>query len=235
MKNKVFLLALGLIGLFLIAFLYLKQNFKSDSTTNTQATTSANATAESAEGSQFSVVPAASSQLIKPHSMIKGKSEAKVTVVEFLDPECEACAAMHPIVKKIAQEFENDLKIVVRYMPLHRNSNYVANILEGVRDQNKYWETLELLFETQDQWANHHQPKPELIPEILKPLKISNIDKIIADAKAGKYDKQIAEDKSDAQSLGVNGTPTFFVDGHPLQELGYGPLKAAIEEKIKRE
>ncbi|MGZ5279423.1 MAG: DsbA family protein, partial [Pseudobdellovibrionaceae bacterium] len=90
-----------------------------------------------------------------------------------------------------------------------------------------------LMFEHQDKWANHHNPNPDMIPEILKPLGL-NMKKIMEDAKAGKYDKQILEDGEDGKKLGVRGTPTFFVNGHQLQNLGYEALKSAVVENIQK-
>jgi protein-disulfide isomerase len=228
MKNKLFVSAIIIVLVFLGAFFGLSKSFK------TNPTESSTSTAESkGESETFRVVPVDMNLLIKPHSPVKGAFAAKVTIVEFLDPECEACGAMYPVVKKIFKEHESELKLVVRYMTYHGNSKYVANILEGARAQNKYWEALELLFATQEQWASHHNPNPELIPEILKPLSL-DMKKIITEAKAGKYDKQITEDSEDGNHLGVRGTPTFFVNGHLLQELGYEPLKNAILENLNK-
>ena len=61
-----------------------------------------------------------------------------------------------------------------------------------------------------------------------------NIKKILTDAKAGKYDKQIMEDVEDGNKIGVRGTPTFFVNGNQLQELGYEALKNEIESKLDK-
>jgi protein-disulfide isomerase len=227
MKNKMFLIAVVVCGIFLAAFMYLKDKFNQPSPINQYETEN------SEPGVSFKVVPADQSLLIKSHSPMKGAFAAKVTVVEFLDPECESCSAMYPIVKKIYEEYKSHIRLVVRYMTYHKNSKYVANILEGARAENKYWEALELLFQTQDQWANHHNPNPELIPEILKPLKL-NIKKIISDAKSGKYDKQIIEDFEDGKKVGVNGTPTFYVNGIQVQDLGYEPLKNEIEAKLNQ-
>lgn len=227
MKNKFFIIAVLVFGGFLATFIFFKDQFKGNPPSSQyQATTS------DSGAPPFSVVPVDNSILIKPHAPYKGAFAAKVTVVEFLDPECESCSAMYPVVKKIYEEFKSDIRIVVRYMTFHQNSKYVANILEGARAESKYWEALELLFETQDQWANHHNPNPDLIPEILKPLKL-NIKKIVADAKSGKYDKQIAEDMEDGKKVGVRGTPTFFVNGSMVEELGYESLKSEIEARLK--
>jgi protein-disulfide isomerase len=228
MKNKFFIIAILVIGVFLAAFMYFKDQVKGGSSSNQYTTATPDKNSQ-----PFSVVPVDASILIKPHAPVKGAFAAKVTVVEFLDPECESCSAMYPVVKKIYEEYKPDIRIVVRYMTFHQNSKYVANILEGARAESKYWEALELLFETQGQWANHQNPNTDLIPEILKPLKL-NIKKIIADAKAGKYDKQIAEDMEDGKKVGVRGTPTFFVNGTMLEELGYESLKNEIENKLKK-
>lgn len=228
MKNKFFTIAIGVIVVFLALFIYLKDKMSPEVTAVQNSVNAGQSPMPT-----FSVVPISSDILIKPHSPIKGANSAKVTVVEFLDPECESCSAMYPIVKKIFDEYKTDIKLVVRYMSYHQNSRYVANILEGARAENKYWEALELLFKTQHQWADHQNPNPDLIPDILKPLKL-NLQKIIADAKAGKYDQQIMEDMADGKKIGVTGTPTFYINGHQLEELGYEPLKNAIESKLNK-
>lgn len=228
MKNKLFILAIGVTGIFLALFLYLKDEFKNTSPQNQSALQNLN------NKSAFKMTPIEPSLLIKSHSPTKGAVSAKVTVVEFLDPECESCSAMYPLVKKIYEEYKSDIKLVVRYMVFHQNSKYVANILEGARLQNKYWEALELLFETQSQWADHQNPNIDLIPDILKPLNL-NMKKIILDAKNGKYDKQIMEDFEDGKKAGVNGTPTFYVNGYQLYELGYESLKNEIESRLKQQ
>src|SRR5688572_29803931 len=71
-------------------------------------------------------VDQSNSVFVRPHSHILGPANAKVTVVEFLDPECESCRAIYPMVKHLLQEYEGSVRLVVRYMPLHPNSVYAA-------------------------------------------------------------------------------------------------------------
>ena len=224
MKNKAFIAAIVVIALFSGAFVYLKNNIPVQEP-NAVASAPVAPTAES-----FRVVPADKNTLIKPHSPSKGPENAKVTIVEFLDPQCEACAAMHPYAKKVFKEFEKNVRVVIRYMPFHGNSKQVSNILEGIRAENesKYWDALETLFQTQSQWANHSNPQPQLIPDILKPLGL-NMKKIMADAAEGKYDQIVMQDFEDGKAAGVNGTPTFFVNTVKLEDLGYEPLRAAVK------
>jgi protein-disulfide isomerase len=225
MKNKNLALMIAAIVLFGGLFFILKKNFSAQPTP-------AAVNVQNAESAQsFRMVPFEKELLIKPYSPTKGPASAKVTLVEFLDPECEACAATYPFVKAIMKEFGKDVKVVVRYMPFHQNSKYVANVLEGIRLQGKYWEALELLFATQNQWAAHHDPKPELIPEVLAPLGLK-LDSVIADAKAGKYNQQVDQDFADGKAAGVRGTPTFFVNGVMVYELSFESLRAAVQNAL---
>ena len=63
-----------------------------------------------------------SSELIKEYNPRIGPDDAKVKIVEFLDPECEACSKMAPIVKQLMSEYEGKVQLIVRYMPYHGNS-----------------------------------------------------------------------------------------------------------------
>jgi protein-disulfide isomerase len=69
----------------------------------------------------------AESTLIRADSPAMGNKDAKVTLVEFLDPECEACGAIHPMVKELKFKYESKMRFVVRYMPLHGNSVLAAS------------------------------------------------------------------------------------------------------------
>lgn len=186
---------------------------------------------DSKKKSAEAVEAADSSMLIKPHNFVKGNNEAKVTIVEFLDPECEACRAMHPIMKSLMSEYEGKIKLVIRYMPFHGNSKLAAVMLEEARDQGKYEGALDVLFERQPEWADHAQPRPELIPELIS---LVGVDKSKLDALqlTSKHGWKVDLDQSDGVKLGVRLTPTFFVNGRMLNEIGYGPIRQAIEAAL---
>lgn len=172
-----------------------------------------------------------SSRFIKPHSPIKGSPDAKVTVVEFLDPECEACRAMHPIVKGLLAEYEGKIKLVIRYMPLHGNSKLAAAHLEEAREQGKYDQALDILFARQPEWADHGQPRPELLPNLLSEIGIDTAT-LETSALLSKHGWKIDLDQADGAALGVRLTPTFFVNGEMLNDIGYAPLKLAIDKHL---
>lgn len=225
MKNKnVFIYAFGFLIICLVGFLSLRFFYKNGLNSNSQVN-------NSQPGSESSVMMR-EQLLVKPHSAVKGPSSAEVTLVEFLDPECESCAAMYPVVQKIFNEYQDKIKVVIRYMPYHPNSKYVANILEGTKEQGKYWETLEVLFKNQELWGDHHNPQPENIPQVLNSLKLNDFEKILTEARAGKFNKIIEEDFMDGKALGVTGTPTFFVNGQMVEELSYEGIKVLLDKEL---
>jgi protein-disulfide isomerase len=177
--------------------------------------------------------PPEASLYVRPHSHSLGPQDAKVTVVEFLDPECESCRAMYPMVKQILNEYSGRVRLVVRYMPFHGNSMYAAAALEAAGEQGKYWELLESLFVNQPQWGSHHDPRPQLIPELAKRvgLDMAAFGKSIS---SGDLRPRIEQDQADGKALGVTGTPTFFVNGKMLEQLGYEQLRALINAELAK-
>ena len=174
-----------------------------------------------------------SDALVRPHSPIFGNPAAKVTIVEFLDPSCETCRAFYPIVKRIVNSSFGQVRLVVRYAPLHQGSDTAVKILEAARQQGKYWEALESAMAQQPRWAAHHKPQPELIWALIADLGL-DMDKARADARGPAIDQLLRQDVADMQALKVDRTPGFFVNGTPLREFGEAQLKALVEQELKK-
>ncbi len=174
----------------------------------------------------------ASDRLVRPHSPTLGPATARVTLVEFLDPECEACGAMHPIVKQLLGEFGGQVRLVVRYMPFHPNSAYAASLLEGAREQDKYWELMDVIFARQPEWAAHDAPRPDLLAVYARNLGL-DMTRLGATGTSAETERRIKQDAEDGQALGVTRTPTFFVNGKPLPQIGYEPVRAAIAAALR--
>jgi protein-disulfide isomerase len=169
----------------------------------------------------------------RPHSHTLGPADARVTIVEFLDPECESCRAMHPIVKKVLDTYRDDVRLVIRYMPLHPNSEYAAGALEAAAEQDRFWEMLDILFAYQPNWGDHHAPKPELIPVYADEIGL-DMDAFHRSMGRGAYRKIVAVDRADGEALGVRGTPTIFVNQQRLLRLGLNPLRRMVEAELSR-
>lgn len=170
---------------------------------------------------------------IRDHSPTLGPDNAPVVLVEFLDPECETCKAFHPFVKQLMSDYPEKIKLVARYAPFHGNSQYVVRILEASRLQDKYWETLNLVFQYQPQWGRHHNPQVELIWDYLLQIDV-DIEQIKQDMNAPQITKILEQDIEDGKNLGVRQTPTFFINSKPLQSFGYQQLRNAIELELKK-
>lgn len=177
--------------------------------------------------------------LVRPDSPTLGAANAPVTVVEFYDPECEACAAFHPVVKKILKEYEGKVRFVARYMPLHPNSLSAATFTEAAGEQGKYWQAQEMLFQKQPEWGTKHGPQagaPADINALFRKYAMElglDLDKMDGAFAANRYAAKIERDKKDGQSLGVRQTPTFFVNGRKLARIGEADLKSLINEELK--
>lgn len=174
-----------------------------------------------------------SDALVRPHSPIFGNPAAKVTIVEFLDPSCETCRAFYPIVKRMVNASFGQVRLVVRYAPLHQGSDTAVKILEAARQQGKYWEALERAMATQPQWAAHDRPQPEMLWDFIGDIGLDMV-KAKADAKGPAIEQLLRQDVADMQSLKVDRTPGFFVNGTPLREFGEAQLKALVDQEIKK-
>ena len=170
--------------------------------------------------------------LEKEHSMSFGENKKNIVVVEFMDPECESCAIFHTIIKKVYKEYHSDIKLVVRYLPNHKNSKFAIKILEASREQNKYSEVLNVIFEKQSLWAAHNNEKPELLWTVLSQIEGLDIEKLKIDAANPQIDQLIDIDTNDARALGIRGTPTIFVNEKKLETLSHKDLLDLIEAEI---
>jgi protein-disulfide isomerase len=171
-------------------------------------------------------------ELIRPYSVTQGPASAPVTMVEFFDPECESCRAMYPIVKQVMAEFDGQVRLVIRYMPLHQNSAYAASLLEAARAQNRYWEYLDIVMARQPEWASHTAPRPDLLMAYA-PSAGLNVEQLRMATTDPEIASRIGQDETDGRALGANRTPTFFINGTMLPQLGYAPLRAAIEAELE--
>ncbi len=171
--------------------------------------------------------------LVRPHAPIFGSPTAKVTIVEFFDPSCETCRAFYPVVKRIVNASFGQVRLVVRYAPLHKGSDTAIQILEAARMQGKYWEALEITLADQPRWAAHNNPQPQLIWDVIAKLGL-DIAKARADAASPAIAQALRQDIADMQALGVKQTPAFFVNGTPLRDFGEAQLKALVDQEIQR-
>jgi len=169
----------------------------------------------------------------RPYSVVIGNKDAKVQLVEFFDPACGTCAQFHPYVKEIMKEHEGKIKLVLRYAPFHQNSDYAVKMLEGAREQGLFKESLEFMFATQAYWIKHHVVNPKQLWALLGNVKGLDMEKMAEFMNKNKTaDERIAQDLKDAEVLKADKTPSYFVNGKPLQEFGLENLKKLINSEL---
>lgn len=173
------------------------------------------------------------STFIRKHSRILGPEDAKVVIVEFMDPACETCAAFSPIVKHVMEQNPGKIKLVLRYAPFHDGADGFVKILEAAGNQGKYWETLNVMFKTQSMWASHSNYRPERLWEFL-PKAGLDIEQLKKDMNDPALDDIIAQDLADAKTLNVRKTPGFFVNGKPLEPFGSKQLIRLITSELDK-
>ncbi|WP_297577235.1 thioredoxin domain-containing protein [uncultured Deefgea sp.] len=164
-------------------------------------------------------------------SITYGPADAKVHIVEFMDPACEACSQFYPFVKNIINSNPGKIKLTVRYANFHPGSDYVAQVLEAARAQGKFWPALEALFATQDQWASHHAPAPETVWQYLGHLGL-DFDQMRKDMNEPKVMAVIEQDRADVKALQITKTPSFYVNNKPLMKFGHEQLNQLINSEL---
>ena len=170
--------------------------------------------------------------LVREDSPTLGPADAPVTLVEFLDPECEACRAYFPIVKQVMADYDGQVRLVVRYIPGHANSALAAIALEAAREQDetKYWEMMERLFERQPEWGELQEPQSALFLDVAAEVGLDTAS--IQTAMLAGDTTMLERDLADAMAVDVRGTPTFFVNGEMVTESSPEGLRAAIDAAL---
>ena len=175
----------------------------------------------------------AGQRLVRPDSPILGPEDAPVTVVEFFDPECEACRAVEPDVMALLEKYDGKVRLVARYCPLHANSVGAAGLIEAAAQEEEWkrWRAREYLFTRQPEWGEQQTPQTDLFLRYAGDLglDVEHARKVMDSAEVRDL---VERDRQDGVALGVGGTPTFFVNGEPLKELSMPALEAAIEAAL---
>ena len=173
-----------------------------------------------------------SATLIQPVSAndhTEGPAGAPLTLVEYGDYQCPYCGAAYPVVKRLQKRLGKKLRFVFRNFPLTQAHPYAliaAEAAEAAALQGKFWEMHDLLFEEQALL------EPEIIPSWAKRTGL-NLAQFGNDIKQGVVAKRIQEDRRSGIRSGVNGTPTFFINGTRYEgPHDYGPLLAALESEL---
>ena len=140
---------------------------------------------------------------------VQGQADALFTLVEYGDYECPYCGSAYPIVKDLQKEFGNRLRFVFRNFPLrerHPHAVTAAETAEFAGERGKFWEMHDLIFE------NQRSLSERLLGQLAQRLDLDE-NSLQESLRSGALSERLATDFSGGVRSGVNGTPTFFING----------------------
>ena len=164
-----------------------------------------------------------------------GSVTAVVTLEEFGDFQCPPCGLLHPVLKTMKQEFGDKLRVIYREYPLvpsHPHALSAARAAEAAGLQGKFFEMHDQIFENQKGWDKAFDARP-IFESYAQKIGL-DLEKYRRDVTSDVVEKRIFEDGKRAHALGVQGTPTVFMNGRevPFQSLEPGRLRALISNEI---
>lgn len=163
---------------------------------------------------------------------VQGPADAPLTLVEYGDYQCPSCGAAHAVVQRLQQSLGNRLRFVFRNFPLtqlHPHALAAAEAAEAAALQGKFWEMHELLFEHQESL------EPGSIHAWAEKLGL-DLDKMNVDIGEGAIGGRLVENRQSGIRSGVNGTPTFFINGVRFDgPPEYDALMAALEAELAQQ
>lgn len=159
---------------------------------------------------------------------VLGNAEASVTITEFSDLQCPACRSAHPVTKQIVQEYGDLISFEYKHFPLtsiHPNAFKAAEGAECANDQGKFWEFVDLAF------SNQQALQPRYLKQYASKLDID--EESFSNCLDSRAKRDIVSaDQREGINLGVQGTPTFYINGVKLENWNYQNFKSAIDAQL---
>lgn len=177
-----------------------------------------------------------SSTNVQASNHVIGDNAKKVTLVEYADFQCPACGAYFPIIQEVKEKYKADIQFQFRHFPLtqiHQNARAAHRASEAAAKQGKFWEMHDVLYQQQQTWQSQTDPKATF--EGFAAQLGLKLDQFKTDFASNEVNDIINADFAEGQKLGVNSTPTFFLNGKKIEESprdveGFSKL---IDEAIK--
>lgn len=167
--------------------------------------------------------------VIRTQDHVKWNPKSKNILVEYSDLECPACNALHSFLNELEKTTTPNAQLVFRYFPLYQihpeafNAAYAA---ESASHQGKFWKMAELLFDSQDSWSKLGDPTSYFV-DLAKKLGL-DLNKFKADMTSQAVKDRIQSDLSEGEKIGINSTPTLFLNGKRVTVNGNDELKKLL-------
>jgi protein-disulfide isomerase len=174
---------------------------------------------------------------VRENDWVAGNPAATVTVIEYLDFECEACGAYYPVTSQLKEEYKDDIRFAVRYFPLpgHKNSKTAAYAAEAAGKQGKFWEMYDVLFQNQKQWGEQQFANQDQFEKYAVEAGL-DVEQWKADVKSSEVRDRVDGSYTEAKRLGLSGTPSFFLNGIKIENpRGYDAFKKVIDDELQKQ
>ena len=178
--------------------------------------------------------PASTPRVVVSDARRLGKPGAgRVTFTEFLDFECESCAAAFPAIEQLRQEYAGRVTFNIRYFPIesHRNARNAALAVEAAAKQGKLEEMYKRMYETQRSWGEKRGSKAAVFRGFAKDLGL-DMKAYDAAVKAPGTAARVQRDVAAGRGLGVQGTPTFFVNEQRIEPQSVDDLREELNTAL---
>ena len=177
----------------------------------------------------------AKSDAESPH--IRGNPQAPVTLEEYGDFQCPPCGMFSVFLGQLEKEYDSRLRIIFRNFPLtmHEHAREAALAAEAAGLQGHFWEMHDVLYREQDAWSK--APNARELFESYAGMIGLDLDKFKKDMDGEQVRALVEADRQRGESLGINITPTLFINNQPLDPKDKNPegiraeINAALEKK----
>ncbi len=161
---------------------------------------------------------------------VKGNKEATVTLAEYSDFQCPACASFEPALAEVMDDYGEQLRFEYHHFPLisiHPSAELAARASEAAGVQGKFWEFHNLLFANQQAWSSNINPRNQFIA-YAEELGLDT-DMFTRHLNSNLIRDAVQEDMREGRTLGITGTPTFFLNGERMEITTFDDFRAQIE------
>ncbi|MBT4209534.1 MAG: thioredoxin domain-containing protein [Candidatus Komeilibacteria bacterium] len=175
------------------------------------------------------------STVITDKEWYKGNSEAQVTLIEYSDFQCPACATYYQMINKIADDMGDDVQVVFRHYPLssHPQAELAARAAEAAGQQDAFWQMHDKLFVHQNTWSNQSDAK-DIFIGYAEELSL-DIARFKSDIDNNDIKDAVKDDKRSGNQALVEGTPTLFLNGQKINNpRSYDKLRQAINDELSK-
>ncbi|OGH07791.1 MAG: hypothetical protein A2W22_01085 [Candidatus Levybacteria bacterium RBG_16_35_11] len=183
--------------------------------------------AASSTKNQESIVPPISS-----NDIATGSATAKANLIEYADFECPACATYSKYIELMKGDFPEDLRVVYRFFPLPQHKLISSQVAYAAYKQGKFWEMNKLLYDNQTTWVESSDPNP-IFDDYAKQLNL-DLDKFHQDQNADSTKKFIEDEYNKGLNIGIDHTPTFYLNGREVEPSSYEDFKSLVEQEINK-